>query len=215
MRWQLNSLYQDFDATYDKDFIEVEKLIGLFDQMTMAFNDSHQSIVNDYLELISKIKILSEGLKSYPYLRFTMNANDDQAKSRLEDIELLMTRLTGPMTRFKYWLKENDIDQSSLETGQFHIKELLEKSMHMMTEKEENLFAQMNLVAGESWGKLQKSLTSSIVVSIDIDGKDEKMPLSVAGKYLSHGDMAVREKAFHAINKAYETVDKSVALALQ
>lgn len=214
MRWQLNSLYQDFDAKYDQDINELNKLVESFDKMTKELEGPSDAIITKYLDLISKIKVLSEGLKTYPYLRFTMNAGDMEAKSRLENIELLMTGLTGPMTRFKYWLKETDIDVESLESGQFHIKELLEKSHHMMSEKEENLFAQMNLVAGESWGKLQKSLTSSVMVTINIDGEDKEMPLSVAGKYISDPEMKIREKAFIAINKSYETIDKSVALAL-
>lgn len=212
MRWQLTALYQDFDAKYDDDINEVKRLIKSFDEMT--FEGSSDAIVGEYLEIITKIKMLGEGLKTYPYLRYTMNAGDMEAKSRLEDMELLMTGLTGPMTRFKYWLKEADIDLDALDSGEFHIRELLKKSHHMMSEKEENLFAQMNLVAGESWGKLQKSLTSSVTVSMTIDGKEEQLPLSVAGKYLSHGDMTIRERAFHSINRAYETVDKSVALAL-
>ncbi|MCH4891136.1 M3 family oligoendopeptidase [Acidaminobacter sp. JC074] len=214
MRWQLDSLYQDFDAKYDKDIEEVKKLIESFDQMTKNLNGPVNRVIGDYLELITKIKVLAEGLKTYPYLRSTMNAGDAEAKSRLENIELVMTDLTGPMTRFKYWLKEADVDLESLDAGQFHIKELLEKSHHMMSEKEENLFAQMNLVAGESWGKLQKTLTSSLTVSINIDGEDQVMPLTVASKYLSHADMSVREKAFKAIQEAFETIDKSVALSL-
>lgn len=214
MRWQLNALYQDFDAKYDEDINELKGLIESFDQMTQSLNGSSDAIIDEYLELITKIKVVGEGLKTYPYLRYTMNAGDIAAKSRLENIELLMTGLTGPMTRFKYWLKGTDVNLDALTSGQFHIKELLEKSHHMMSEKEENLFAQMNLVAGESWGKLQKSLTSSVIVSLDINGKEENLPLSVAGKYLSDGNMAIREEAFHSINKSYETVDKSVVLAL-
>jgi len=214
MRWQLDSMYHDFDAKYDEDINEVKTLIELFDKMTLNLEGSTESIIEEYLSLISKIKATGEGLKVYPYLRYTMNAGDMEAKSRLEDIERIMTGLTGPMTRFKYWLKESDIDVNKLETGQYHISELLDKSHHMMSEAEENLFAQMNLVAGESWGKLQKALTSSLLVNINVDGEDKSIPLSVAGKYLSDNDMKVRQEAFHAINKAYETIDKSVALSL-
>lgn len=214
MRWQLDSLYHDFDAKYDQDINEIKGLIKTFDKMTTNLEGASGKIIQNYLDLISKIKVLSEGLKTYPYLRFTMNANDTEAKSRLEDIELIMTGLTGPMTRFKYWLKETDIDTTQLKSGHFHISELIEKSHHMMSEQEENLFAQMNLVAGESWGKLQKSLTSSLVVTLTLDGKEESIPLSVAGKYLSHEDMSVRAEAFNAINAAYETIDKSVGLSL-
>ena len=214
MRWQLDSLYHDFDIKYDEDIKKLKKKLNSFDEMTKAFEDPNETIIKDYLKLISEIKRLGERLKTYPYLRFTMNAKDMEAKDRLENIEFLMTALTGPMTRFKYWLKEANIDIKSLDEGQFHISELLDKSCHMMSEKEENLFAQMNLVAGESWGKLQKSLSSSLLVPMELDGKEQVLPVNLVNKYMSDSDEKVREKAFKAINKAYETIDKPIALAL-
>jgi oligoendopeptidase F len=81
MRWQLNSLYQDFDAKYDQDINELNKLIESFDKMTKELEGPSDAIITKYLELVSKIKVLSEGLKTYPYLRFTMNAGDMEAKS--------------------------------------------------------------------------------------------------------------------------------------
>ena len=106
MRWQLDSLYHGFDAKYDEDIEKLKKKLNLFDEMTKAFEGSNETIIKDYFKLISEIKRLSERLKTYPYLRFTMNAKDMEAKDRLENIEFLMTDLTGPMTRFKYWLKK-------------------------------------------------------------------------------------------------------------
>lgn len=214
MRWQLDSLYHNFDAKYDEDIEKLKKKIGLFDEMTRAFKDSNEAIIKDYLNLVSQIELLSGRLKTYPYLRYTMNAKDMDAKKRLEDVELILTELTGPNTRFKYWLKEANVDIASLEEGAFHISELLNKSNHMMSEKEENLFSQMNLVAGESWGKLQKSLSSSLLVFIDLEGKEQLLPVNVVIKYMSDSNDKVRETAFNAINKAYETIDKPIALAL-
>lgn len=68
----------------------------------------------------------------------------------------------------------------------------------------------MNLVAGEDGGKLQRSLSSSLLVPIDLEGKEQLLPASVVIKYMSDSNDRVREKAFNAINKAYEPI----ALAL-
>lgn len=214
MRWQLNTLYHDFDTNYDKDILKLQDAIKDYDAFTRAINGGSETILKCYIELMTKIKTLSGRLKAYPYLRYTMNAKDTDAKMRLEDIEYILTKLVAPHTRFRLWLKEAQIDKSSIKDHEFHLDELLTKTKYMLSEEEENLFSQMNLVAGESWGKLQKSLSSSLKVELKENDEIITLPITVATGYLSHKDKKVREESFYSIQEAYETIEKPIAAAM-
>lgn len=214
MRWQLNSLYEDFNEAYNRDFLALKRNISLFEQLTLGNMSLVDDVIERYIVIQSIIKSLSGRLKAYPYLRYTVNSKDEVAKQHLEEIELLMTRVSAPETRFKIWLKDAVFEPRKYETNAYHLYEMKKKAAYTLTVEQEDLFSSMNLVAGESWGKLQKSLASTLKITLTLDGEKKVVPISKAKGYLTHSDPEVRLMAFDALKKGYETVDTSVALCL-
>ena len=76
---------------------------------------------------------------------------------------------------------------------------------------EEGLAAELNLSGGNAWGKLQGTVTSQLSVDFELDGKLQKLPMPALINLRSHPDEDVRRRAYDAENKAWESVQETLA----
>jgi pepF/M3 family oligoendopeptidase len=85
---------------------------------------------------------------------------------------------------------------------------MLEKAQlsaeHLMPQSQEDLAAELSVVGGAAWTKLYSTLTSQLMVPIELHGDRTSLPLSVIRNLAMDADRATRRRAYEAELSALE-----------
>lgn len=76
------------------------------------------------------------------------------------------------------------------------------------------MIARMSNTGSKAWAKLQNLLISTLLVDIEVDGNDEKLPLPVVRNMAYASEAAQRKKAYEAEQNAYRKIEESSAACL-
>lgn len=224
MRWSLNELYTSFDS---KEYIEdIEKYAKLIEE----FNDWAEKRLNDYEDLGFKIEeyinysktlsSLASKLSSYASLTSSVDANNEVALQYLNKLSVMSTNLTKPDVKFQSFIKEIEnldeiIDTSELlKKHKFLLGQIKEHTKYMLSEKEEVLISKMKNSGSTAWTNLQNKVSSTLMVDINLDGIDKKLPLPAVRNLAYSTDAIVRKTAYEAEQLAYKKIEESSAAAL-
>jgi pepF/M3 family oligoendopeptidase len=220
MRWNLDKLYTSFECDEIKnDFQLVEQLINKatnFVNENFTSTDNAKEKLQKYIELNITLEELVDRLYSYGYLAYSVDTKNDVALKQMEKVESYIPKITIIEVKFKKWISElNNIDElinssELLKEHEFVIRNHKAKAKYLLSDKEEELIAQMQNTGSNAWAKLQDSVTSSLLVEYE----DEKLPLTVIRNYAYDESPEKRKKAYEAELKAYKKIDKSSAACL-
>jgi pepF/M3 family oligoendopeptidase len=103
---------------------------------------------------------------------------------------------------------------SLLKEHEFYLKEIVENSKYLLSDKEEAVVAKMKNTGSSAWSKLKDLLTSTLSIDIEMDGKQEQLPLSMVRNMAYEKEAETRKKAYEAEIKAYKKIEDGVAAAL-
>lgn len=98
----------------------------------------------------------------------------------------------------------------ALEPYRFLLESIRRDSKYLLTDREEELFARMNISGASAWESLRDNLTSS--VKVEYDGGITN--LSAIRNLAYDPDPAVRKSAYEAELACYDKIKDSVAYAL-
>ncbi len=138
----------------------------------------------------------------------------------MDQLENMMTKLTKPMVRFQYFLKDIDnlsdlVSKSELiEEHLFVLGELKEDSQYLLSEQEELIISKLKSTGSSAWSNLQNKISSSLMIPIEENGQIKELPLAHVRTLASNPDADVRKKAYDAELKAYPQIEESSAAAL-
>ncbi len=221
LKWNLNALYNDFNGQYQDDLYKLEELIKEYDNFSVnGLSCNPESILLKYIELNEKINILSGKLYAFPALIHSADTKNETAEKYLDAIEQLLTRLTPPNVRFKKWLK--NIDQldalakknEKIKENFFHLIEQQKEANYILSDGEEIVVANMRLTGGEAWSRLHGKLTSNLMVSVCLNEKVKKIPLSEARNLAYDKSPSVRKHAYEQELAAYNKIENAMALSI-
>ncbi len=91
----------------------------------------------------------------------------------MDQLENMMTKLTKPMVRFQYFLKDIDnlsdlVSKSELiEEHLFVLGELKEDSQYLLSEQEELIISKLKSTGSSAWSNLQNKISSSLMIPIE------------------------------------------------
>src|SRR5260370_17453586 len=83
-----------------------------------------------------------------------------------------------------------------------------------MTPAEENLASELNLSAGTPWEKLHGDVTSQLIVSLELSGQTQELPMSMVRNLASDRDREVRRSAYEAELEGWKRVALPLAAAI-
>lgn len=222
--WNLDALYTSFDSEeFQKDFQLLKTKIQEMTQWAVDHLQDPERPVEKLKKVIEdeeKVGTLIRKLMSYANLRAATNARDDEASKYMEKINKTMTDLTKASVLFDKWLKERDdlkslIDSSEkLQEYEFHLMEKYQKTQYLLSEEEEVTIAKMQETGSKAWSNLQNVISSTLMVDIELEGKEQKLPLPAARNLAFHKDPEIRKKGYEAEQKAYKKIEESSAAAL-
>jgi len=225
-RWSLKELYPSFSSpAFDRDMARLAEEVAAWrrwgDRRLSGAGNSQQ-IIEEYLERRISFSHLEERLGVFASLSLSVNTADAAARRALETVERIVADVAEDKVRFARWLSRlTEQDLAALEkrspliaAHRFHLREVRENAQHLLSEREEVLFAKMRITGSTAWAQLQNTLTSTLMVSVRKGKKVEEVPLSVARNLAYDPDPKVRKAAYEAELAAYPAIEEAAAACL-
>lgn len=223
-RWSLEGLYKSFDSEeFKKDYERcIEGIRQIKEWAENNLKDSRDAArkTREYIKTANEFYLLYTRLYSFAQLTLSVEAKNEKALKAVDNLEDIATELTKPRVDFQKWLGSiSNIDEiieadSFLKEFKYFIRENIEKSKYLLSDKEEVLISKMQTTGSAAWEKLQELLTSTLLVDITVDGEEKKLPLPVVRNMTYNINGALRKSAYEAELKAYLRIDESVAACL-
>ena len=216
--WNLNKLYLGLDdPNFSKDTVLLDELIKKFTVYTenLTIDDPKTKLV-ELIKLQEEINMVAGRLMSFLSLTLAVDSRNLEFNNMMVKIQQKFVQITIPDTLFeKYVASIDNLDEiiesdSLLKEYEFMLKEIKESSIHLLSEQEEELAAQLNQSGGSLFSKLQNDLTST--VEVEYDGTI--INLAKVRNLAYEGNPEVRKNAYEAELATYKKIDKATAFAL-
>ena len=221
-KWNLDKLYLSFkDENLKKD---LNLLPSKLDDFLKWSNENLTTINTENLEEFLKKKIevstIFEKIYSFGQLSYTVNVKDNNAKKLIESCEKLFVKFTELDVIFTESLKNceklQDIIDSSefLKEHSFILNEIKESSKYTLSKKEELAIERIKNTGSRTWAKLQDTLTATLMIEVEVDGKQEILPLSSVRNLAYDNSQTNRKNAYFAELSAYKKIEEPISFAL-
>lgn len=224
MRWSLNELYSSFDSKEYKEDLEKldEKIMDYCEwaDENLASHEYKVDKIEKYVNFNKDLTTLFSKLASYSSLVNAVEAKNEDALKYLDRLNMKLTELTMPEVQFKKFIKDLDnldeiISKSELlKDHEFYLKRIKEKTQYMLSEKEEVLISKMATTGSDAWSNLQNMVSSTLMVDINIDGKNLKLPLPAIRNLAYDKDPIKRKAGYKAEMEAYKKIEESSAASI-
>ena len=224
LNWSLKELYTSFNS---EEFLEdMECLTEVIDEINkwteiiVKDTDCAKVKLEGYVERFSVLADLITKIGSFIELSISVNTKDDEALKYSDILEKKLTKIVEAETKLKKWISSiENIDEVIkdsilLKDHEFILKEVVEKSKYLLTDREEAIIANMQNTGSNAWGKLKDNLISTHKVEINEDGKIKEYPLTVVLNMAYDKDEKVRKRAYEAEIASYTKIEEGVAAAL-
>lgn len=224
LKWSLKELYESFESEAFKNDLKacdtyIEDFNIWVDKVTKDYNNLLGKL-EEYIENIRYRENLFSKLFAFSQLTLSVETNNKKALNSVELLEEKDSRIAEGDAKIKNWIGKisnlSSIIESSelLKEHSFFLNEIKESSKYYLSDKEEAVIAKMKNTGSNAWSKLRDLLTSNLRVDIELDGKLEKLPLTVIRNMAYDKKEVLRKKAYEAELKAYEKIEDSVAACL-
>jgi pepF/M3 family oligoendopeptidase len=233
-RWDLSNIYAGLATEdYRQDFARYQSLldkleqhfkarsIGRAGQAVDGDNGKLAGTLAETLDRLNELSLLGETLSAFVYGVLTTNSYDADAIRETSKLEILGTRRQQLEVRLKGWvgllgdrLGQLIDEHPTLSNHGFLLRLFVQQSRFLMSEELEALAAELCLDAGVAFGRLQGNVTSQLKVALERGGKTEELPITVVRNLCYDADPAVRERAYRAEIKGWESVRTTVAACM-
>lgn len=224
MRWSLEELYPSFESKkYISDLNKFDSMIKDFIQWSdenLQSTDNAKVKIERYLEKLVKLTTLFSKLTSYPSLISSADAKNEDALKYLDKLYVKYSETTKCSVKFQEFVGSlanlNQIIESSelLNEHSFYLKQIQSNTKYLLSESEEIIISKMKNTGSRAWANLQKVVSSTLLVDIEIDGEIKQLPLPIVRNMAHNDDKDLRRKAYEAELKSYKKIEESSAAAL-
>ena len=173
------------------------------------------------VDLFNRASLLSGTLKIYVESFVSTNSYDTVAAKKLSELEIVEVRLKQGWMRFQVWTKTiaGVLTPALALPGSAHehafiLRETAEQASWLMSGPEESLAAELSLSGAGAWSKLQRTITSRVVVDLEVDGAVQSLPMPALINLRSHPDEQVRHRAYDAELREWERLQEMLAACM-
>ncbi len=218
MKWDLDRIYTSINSKeYKKDIEDLNLNIKEFNLIDIDKNFTLEDF-KKYFLMYEKVYSLHRKLYSYIYLRLSTDSKDKDAlneNSYLMDknvsIALMESRLIKILNGDLLESINSDPDFSDY---RFLIKELYEKSKHLLSDEVEETMTSLLNYGAISYGDMQERLVSKFKVKIDLGSGEEFIPLTKCRSLLEEDDRSLRLLAINAEKEVYKYMEDPISFSL-
>ena len=216
--WNLDILYTGFDdPKYSEDTNLLTKEIEALNALAGSIAGMDEAtLVSEYVAISERLNLLASKVGIFASLNYSANTKNSEAASALGRLMSMLSATAAPSTKISQAIAQiSDLnaiiaESPALEEYRYMLNNIQRDSKHLLSDKEEALFAKMNISGAGAWSDLHSSLTSSVTATVD--GKE--MPLSSVRNLAYSPDPETRRKAYEAELACYDKIKDSVAFAL-
>lgn len=216
-KWDLGILYDSFDSDeYRSDLASLDDSIGELSKLAEgAAALADEELLKAYVALSEELSSLTGKLYIYASLRYSADTADTEAASVMGRLMDKLGRTAASDTVLNQRIAaigdlDAAIDRAELGEYRYFLNNIKRDSKYLLSDREEALFAKLNISGASAWENLQSTLTSTVKV----DYRGEKITLSAARNLAYDPSASVRRDAYEAELKCYENIKDSVAFAL-
>jgi len=221
LTWNLDNIYTSFSCErFKKDMEQLNIYIASINKLDIRNwkeDESSSSKIEEFLKLNNEYKKIYSKLSSYLYLIVNMDFENIEAMNISDDIEYKNLELTKVFVTFSRWLSNITNLDEIISTSpyilehKFYLLELLRKSKYLLNEKEELIFAKMQISGSRAWQKLYMETISTATVDITIDDVEEKVTLTELRNMAYEKDTSLRKAAYYAENDLCKNISQICA----
>jgi pepF/M3 family oligoendopeptidase len=229
-RWDLSALYPGLDTPefaegFDHLLRGIDHLSDLFDDVGItatSVSRSETAPVADFERVLNALNDVSQQLESmgsYLYGCISTDSRNELAQARFSQFQERAVELDKLQTRFTAWVGtlpiEELIERSTLAAAHdFPLRQLHVAARHLMSEEAEALAAELSPSSGAAWAKLHDNLTSQITAKVELEGREQTLPMSAIRNLAMDPDRDLRHRAWQAELGAWEAHALPIAAAL-
>lgn len=224
LNWSLNEIYESFSSErFIKDLSKVDVLSNDFSELVNSMILDYENIevkLEKFISQMESLTLLVGRISEYSSLILSVESKNEEGNKYADIISKKWSLLTEDLTKAHKWISNiKNIDEiiiksKVLKEHEFYIKEIIEQSKYMLSDKEEAIIAKMKNTGSEAWVNYKNLLIANHKVSIESNGKEEELPLTVVLNMAYDADKEVRKKAYEAEIKSYKKIEDGVAAAL-
>jgi pepF/M3 family oligoendopeptidase len=229
--WDMTPIYPGMDSKefadgFSNTVQDIENLAKLFDDYRIkklpAAPALHEGSIQGFETVIEQYNAVleaTETLAVYIMCFVTTNTYDTVAQAKLSQLQQSTLILSQLDTRLTAWIGSLDvealIERSSIAREHaFMLRKAKIVAEHLMTPEEENLASELNLSAGTAWEKLHGDVTSQLLVSLELSGQTQQLPMSMVRNLACDPDRKVRRSAYEAELEGWKRVALPLAAAI-
>lgn len=228
--WDMTVVYPslnspEFDQGFAQFVQQVTDLVQLFNsndiQAQATINITDDTIQTFETVTTSYNTVLKESITLGAYLAcfVTTNTRDTLAQARYSEFQQLNVKLSLLDTRYAAWIGSLDIQELTSRSAmarehEYMLQKACQQAKHLMFPIEEDLASELELSSGTGWEKLHGDVTSRILISLELDGKTQELPMSMVRNLAFHNDRAVRSTAYKAELEGWQKAAVPLAAAM-
>jgi oligoendopeptidase F len=229
-RWSVSDVHPSLTS---RSFVDaMEAMASDVDRLEVAFDDegiravavrqataddaaAAARVLNSYNATAEQLEIL----EAYVYATVATDTRDEQAQALLSEIESTDARMHPLVARLADWVHALDPEALAAHDPLVadHVGPLLrlaERASHQMSEPEEGLYAELATTGSSAWSRLQRDVTSQLVIDVAMPDGPRPMPMPAVRGLGTHPDVAVRKAAYAAEMEAWPRVATACAAAM-
>lgn len=215
IKWSLDALYPSFESNeFQEDLKRLESKINNlkdFSEKELKAADKAPEKIQKYIELQIELTNIAERLSSFSELTSAADSRNSAAQKYIDIIEDKLTEITEPEVKFEKWLAlvpdfESIFADSKLKEHEFYLKEILDNSKYLLSDKEEIILSKLRNTGSGAFERLHDKLTSDHMVKYTDSDGEKMLPLSVIRNMAYDGDMDVRKRAYEAEITSYSAI---------
>src|SRR5215208_307747 len=229
-RWDLSVLFPGLDSPefvegFDRLHSGVDHLTQLFDDVGIAAASTRRSQTAPVVEFERVLTALNEvsqqfdSMGAYLFGCISTDSRNELAQARFSQFQECAVALDKLQMRFTAWVGtlpiEELVERSILAAEHdFPLRQMHVAARHLMSEEAEALAAELSPSSGAAWAKLHDNLTSQITAQVELEGREQTLPMSAIRNLAMIPDRDIRRRAWQAELSAWETNALPIAAAL-
>jgi oligoendopeptidase F len=225
-RWDMTRVYPgidspEFTSAHESIGAELDRLVALYDRYDVRGGETGPdapraaAAFDEIVDATNAVLRDARTVTAYLLAFVDTDARDDRAASLYSQMQARLAGLQKLTARFEAWVARIGpdalIQASQVAADHAHaLRQAAVSAGHLMSEAEENLYADLRLTGTSAWHKLHGDVTSLLMA--DLDG--ERRPISVIRGMATSPDAGLRQRAYRAELAAYESAGVPLAAAL-
>ena len=224
LKWSLKELYKSFDSEeFKSDLEKVDSLISNLNLWAEEITESKDNSVQKleaYIDYYTNLEDIVNRVGAFIHLTISADTMNTVALKYSDILDDKLTNIVEADTKLNKWISSLDnldkiIDSSDkLKEHRFILTSIVDKAKYLLSDKEENIIANMQNTGSNAWLKLKNNLISNHKVTIEDNGEVKELPLTVVLNMAYDKDKDVRKKAYLAEIESYKKIEEGVAAAL-